>query len=400
MKSLLNSPFAEKSFVVGGFVRDTLMGLTPDDADYVVEATVEEFEAHFNLKTVGERFPIYIIESNEVALTRQEASTGSGYHDFELTAVGVDIEEDLARRDFTINSMAMKITNRRLIDPFNGGEHIKEKKLVTVFKKAFSEDPVRILRGFRFAAKFGFEIEAETLELMKVSVPDLGAITKERIVKELEKAYKQFTTGDQLVRYFELMLETGALEVLFPPVAKLAKVTAGPHEHHHGKTAFEHTMDAVRRAKDAEEKFHIFMAVLFHDVGKGETPEDVLPHHYEHERRSAEIAEAFLADHRFSAHVNNFVPVAARLHMRFRILDKLSPRKLARLAYETRLDTLKDLVRVAGHDHPFSVEDAKIVTKLLMLKSFKVDATRVKSAGDKRAEVLGQMTSYYKSLKK
>lgn len=398
MKTLLNSPFAEKSFEVGGCVRDRLMGLEPDDIDYVVEATVADFEGHFGLKTVGDRFPIYIMEGNEVALTRQEESYGAGYHDFRLKAVGVTIEEDLARRDFTMNSMAIRITDGKLIDPFNGAKHIAEKKLVTVFTKAFSEDPVRILRGLRFAAKFGFEIEAWTKIMMMESVDALDAITKERIVKEFEKAYKQFTTGAQLRKYFELMLEVGALEVLVPPLAKLATVTAGPHEHHHGNTAFEHTMDAIERVKDADEKFYIFMAVLLHDIGKGETPEEILPHHYEHEKRSEELAAAFLADHRFSATVNKFVPTAAGLHMRFRILDKLSPKKMARLAYENRLSTLVDMVKVANADHPFTEAEWVLVDKLLKVKQMKVDHEDLKRHPDKRAAVLGQMVSYYRSL--
>lgn len=400
MKTLLSSPFADRTFMVGGCVRDRLLGIPATDIDYVVEATKEDFEGHFELDPVGNDFPVYIIEGNEVALTRREKSTGKTYSDFEITAIGVDIETDLSRRDFTMNSIAVKLTDGTMVDPFNGVKHIKDRKIVTVNEVAFEEDPVRILRAFRFAAKFGFDIDDLTMDLMVDSVENLEHVTKERVVLEIEKTYKQVHTGAQLVKYFELMLETGALEILFPPVAKLATVTAGPHEHHHGKSAFEHTMDVIARVKDAGHEFHIFMAALFHDTGKGVTPVDILPHHYEHEERSAEIAAEFLSTHRFSAKVKDFVPKAAAKHMRFHLLEKMSPKKAVRLVHDTRLDDFKDMVKVAEADHPFSAGQKEIVERLVATKTMKFDTARIAKSSEKRSEVIGQMVSHFKHLKR
>jgi tRNA nucleotidyltransferase (CCA-adding enzyme) len=317
----------DKTYAVGGSVRDELLNLEVSDYDFVTVATKEEFEKVFpEASLVGKDFPVYLVKGHEVALSRTEKSTGNGYGDFALEAVGVSIEDDLKRRDFTINSMAIDSTNK-LVDPFGGQADLEQGLLRTVFVEAFEEDPVRILRGARFAARFGFKIEPETKELMSLAAPKLINVTKERIVKELEKMYE---STDKPSAFFEVLSEIGALEFIFPDLERLNTVTAGPSVYHLGKTAFGHTMFAVDTAKALDAKFHIFVAVLFHDLGKGTTPEDVLPHHYKHEERSFDLVKALMEKHRFPKKVKEFSILFAQQHMRMNVIEELTARKLVK----------------------------------------------------------------------
>jgi tRNA nucleotidyltransferase (CCA-adding enzyme) len=204
---------------------------------------------------------------------------------------------------------------------------LKNGLLRTVFKVAFEEDPVRILRGARFAARFGFEIESETKELMKLAAPKLAHVTKERIVKELEKVWESSKTPSV---FFEVLSEIGALKFVFEDLERLTTVTAGPSQYHLGKTAFGHTMFAVDTAKSLDAPFHVFIGVLFHDLGKGTTPEDVLPNHYKHELRSFDLVSVLMENHRFDKKTKEFSILFAEKHMRMNIIESLTARKLVK----------------------------------------------------------------------
>lgn len=315
----------EKTYSVGGSVRDELLGKEVSDFDYVVTATKEEFEKVFpEAPLVGKDFPVYLVNGDEVALSRTEKSTGNGYGDFVLEAVGVSIEDDLKRRDFTINSMAKDFTGK-LVDPFGGERDLERGLLRTVFVEAFEEDPVRILRGARFAARFGFELEHDTKRLMAKAAPKLAHVTKERIVKEMEKMYESTDTPS---KFFEVLSEIGALEFIFPDLERLTTVTAGPSMYHLGKTAFGHTMFAIDTAKSLDAKFHVFVAVLFHDLGKGTTDPEVLPHHYKHELRSLDLVTALMEKHRFPKKAKEFAILFAVKHMRMNVIEELTAKKL------------------------------------------------------------------------
>lgn len=365
LKKLKNSPLAEKVYIVGGAVRDMIMNRDPEDVDFVVEATKEVFEQHFpEAEMVGNHFPVYLLGGNEVALTRTEKSTGDDHTSFEVTNVGVSIYDDLSRRDFTCNSIALRILEDgfEYVDPFNGIEDINKGILRTVFKSAFEEDPLRILRAARFAARFHFEIENETKCMMSKSADGLKYISKERIVKELEKTYEQSNKPSQ---FFEALESIGALEVIFPEISLLTEVPAGPSTSPHGiKTAFEHTMEAVDRCKKCGYSFHVFIAVLFHDVGKAFTEKEILPAHHGHELRSADISREFLENHAFSRRIREFVPKAAKYHMKGRRLKESKSKTLIKLARKIGKRDFDDFFKVCNCDHPFDETELYILSAL------------------------------------
>ena len=342
-----------KTYHVGGSVRDELLGKVPKDYDFVIEATEEEFRKHFPCEQtyplVGTDKPVFLVQGNDVALTRTEESTGNGYGDFVCKDVGVPILEDLGRRDFTICSMARHYVTGDLLDPHNGQEDLERKLIRTVFEQAFVEDPVRILRAARFAARFEFTIETRTMELMRESAHMLQYATKERIVKELEEMYAKAYTPSI---FFKVLAEADALKYQFPELEALRHVPAGPNQYHGDNTGFDHTMEAIDRARDFGYSFDVFLAALAHDFGKATTPSDVLPHHYGHEVRSEKIARVFVENHRFTHRAKKFIPKAARNHMYLHLLDKMKPVKLIRMYRSVGRDFFQDFIKVGMCDHP------------------------------------------------
>jgi tRNA nucleotidyltransferase (CCA-adding enzyme) len=351
-----------KSFSVGGSVRDELLGLTPKDRDFVVECTEEEFRLHFpDVPMVGKSFPVFLVEGHEVALTRTERSLGTpGRGDFELTAVGVPIGEDLGRRDFTICSMARSHSTGELIDPHGGSEDLRAGLIRTVNEKAFVEDATRLLRGARFAARFGFEIEAHTLELMRVSAANIHSVVPEQVHEELEKMYAQ---AQRPSVFFQVLADTGVLAELFPILEALRHVPAGPAGHHGDDTAFDHTMKAVDRAKDKGYPFRVFLAALFHDVGKGTTKPEILPHHYAHEFRGHRMLVEFLATQKFRAHENKLILEVAREHMVVHFLPKMKAIKLVRFFRKVR-QTVDEYLMACDCDHPLDESRLEVVARL------------------------------------
>lgn len=203
----------ETLYKVGGCVRDMLMGIEPSDIDYlVVGSTPQEMLAR-GFQKVGKDFPVFIHPETgeEYALARKEKKNGVGYHGFEFDIENVSLEDDLYRRDFTMNAMALGM-NGVLHDPYNGQDDIKN-KVIRHVSEAFSEDPLRVLRAGRFAARYGFTIHESTMEEIKkvVSSGELKTISKDRIWLETQKALRE----DNPLPYFELLLEVGAWEQCF-----------------------------------------------------------------------------------------------------------------------------------------------------------------------------------------
>jgi tRNA nucleotidyltransferase (CCA-adding enzyme) len=355
MNIIERSKLADRTYFVGGCVRDELMEYDCEDIDYVVEATEEEFRKEFPVAPlVGRDFPVFLIEGDEVALTRIERSTGKGYGDFAVEKVGVSIIEDLGRRDFTINAIARNCATREIVDPFNGIDHIKKGIIKACFENTFVEDPVRILRAARFAARFHFKIDAQTLEMMHDSAGMLIHVTKERIALEFEKVYKQAV---QPSRFFKILENVGALHHIFPSLANLAHVPAGPVEWHGRHTAFDHTMEAIDRASHHQAPFHVFMAVLCHDLGKGITPAEFLPRHPGHEENSEQLANEWLSKQRFSKRVNEFVPKFASLHMKAHWSIEMSARKLVKFAKNIGRRDFEDVQLASRCDREFTAEE-------------------------------------------
>jgi tRNA nucleotidyltransferase (CCA-adding enzyme) len=280
-------------YLVGGAVRDAQLGIPHKERDWcVVGATPAELEA-LGYRRVGKDFPVFLHPETkeEYALARRERKTAPGYHGFEFhCSPEVTIEEDLERRDLTINAIAQD-ENGRLIDPWGGLEDIG-KRLLRHVSGAFVEDPVRILRVARFAARFhhlGFTIADETMELMRRMVEDgeVDALVPDRVWKETELAL----VGTHTRAFFEVLRECGALKVLYPEVDALFGVPQ-PKQWHPEIDTGVHVMMVLEQAEAISDALEVRFAALVHDLGKGTTPRSAWPSHIGHEIRGCNLIRA------------------------------------------------------------------------------------------------------------
>ena len=292
-----------KIYLVGGAVRDALMGLPVHDRDYVVVGSTPEEMVAAGYQPVGKDFPVFLHPKSheEYALARTERKTAKGYHGFSFyTDADVTLEMDLVRRDLTINSIAVQAVNTwttdqfnsknkqhyELIDPYHGQRDIADKVLRHV-SLAFAEDPVRILRLARFAARFaGFSVATETMVLMRrmVAAGEVNALVAERVWQELAKGLMETKPS----RMFQVLRQCGALVVLLPEVDRLWGVPQ-PEAHHPEIDTGVHLMMVLDMAAQLDAPLAVRWACLMHDLGKGTTPADVLPRHIDHESRSVKL---------------------------------------------------------------------------------------------------------------
>lgn len=272
-----------RAFLVGGAVRDQLLGLTIKDRDYVVINSTPEQMLSQGFTQVGKDFPVFLhpLTGEEYALARTERKQGKGYTGF-ICYAGQDVtlEQDLARRDLTINAIAQG-QDGQLVDPYLGQKDIKNKLLRHV-SPAFNEDPLRVLRVARFAARFAqlqFTIAPETQQLMQqmVASGELNNLTAERVWAETEKALK--TTSPQV--YFQVLRDCGALAVLFPEIDNLFGVPAPKRWHPEVDTGI-HTLMVVEQASLLSDSVAFRFACLVHDLGKALTPKAEWPSHKGH----------------------------------------------------------------------------------------------------------------------
>lgn len=278
-----------QTYLVGGCVRDKLLGLAVKDRDWVVVGSTPEQMLAQGFRSVGKDFPVFLHPTTheEYALARTERKSGYGYHGFEVHAApDVTLEEDLARRDLTINAIA-EDDDGNLIDPFNGKQDIKDGLLRHV-SPAFIEDPVRVLRIARFAARFGFDIADETKALIAEMIDsgELNHLVSERVWQELYKALQT----DKPSLFFTSLRDVGALERLFPEVDRLFGVPQIPKWHPEVDTGV-HVMMVIDQAARLTDDVAVRFAALCHDLGKGTTPDDILPSHKGHEATSIELTK-------------------------------------------------------------------------------------------------------------
>lgn len=248
---------------VGGCVRDFILGLNPKDIDYVaVGYTVEEMYS-LGFEKVGADFPVFLHPEtrDEYALPRTERSTGDGYHDFEVNTEGVTLEEDLLRRDLTINAMALT-PEGILIDPYGGQKDLLN-KILRHTSEAFFEDPVRVLRIARFAARYDFTIAEETKALIREMRNAVEGMTKERIWKETEKALSEVAPH----RYFTALRDLDVLDIVFPEIFNMIGVSQNSKYHAEGDV-FNHTMLVLQEVSKITKNPVARFAALFHDIGK------------------------------------------------------------------------------------------------------------------------------------
>jgi len=300
-------------FIVGGAVRDELLGRPNDDRDYVVVGATPEDLLKQGFRPVGKDFPVFLHPQTqeEYALARTERKSGRGYHGFTFyTAPDVTLEEDLARRDLTINAMA-KAPDGTLIDPFHGQRDLSAKILRHV-GPAFAEDPVRILRIARFAARFSdFTVAPETLTLMRdmVASGEVDHLVAERVWQELAKGLMEARPS----RMFEVLRDCGALARLLPELDALFGVPQRADYHPEIDTGI-HTMMVVDQSAIRGFTLPVRFAALTHDLGKGTTPADILPRHIGHEERSVQLTEKLGSRLRVPTECRDLALLMARYH--------------------------------------------------------------------------------------
>lgn len=315
-----------KRYLVGGAVRDRLLGLPVGERDWVVVgATPEALQAQ-GYKPVGRDFPVFIHprSGEEYALARTERKSGRGYHGFVFHAASdVTLEQDLVRRDLTINAIAEDEHGTR-IDPFHGQADIQARVLRHV-SPAFAEDPLRVLRVARFAARFaaqGFNIADETFALMQqlVQAGELQHLTPERVLQETHKAL----CTDSPHVYFQVLRDCGALAVLFPEIDRLFGVPQPP-KHHPEVDSGVHTLLALEQAARLSEDAAVRFAVLVHDLGKGITPADLLPKHHGHEDRGVPLVTALCERLRAPRTWRELAVLVCRYHLHSHRAAELNP---------------------------------------------------------------------------
>lgn len=322
-----------KICTVGGAVRDELLGLPVADRDYVVVgATPEEMVAQ-GYKPVGKDFPVFLHPKTheEYALARTERKTARGYKGFQVFASPeVTLEEDLARRDLTINAIAKDETGL-IVDPHNGVADLKAGILRHV-SPAFVEDPVRVLRVARFAARFGFSIAPETLALMREMAAngEVDALVPERVWQELSRGLMEKVPS----RMFHALRECGALARILPELDVLFGVPQTAEYHPEIDTGV-HVMMALDYAAAQNFSLPVRFAVLTHDLGKGTTPHAVLPRHIDHESRSFALLKPLCQRLRVPNDCRELALVVARFHGKPLRALELRPETLLDLLLET-----------------------------------------------------------------
>ncbi|HAB42122.1 MAG TPA: multifunctional CCA addition/repair protein [Acinetobacter sp.] len=332
-------------YLVGGAVRDYLLGHPYHEKDYVVVGATPEQLLAEGFQPVGKDFPVFLHPEtkDEYALARTERKSGYGYHGFEFyTDINVTLEEDLIRRDLTINAMAMDDSGK-IYDPYGGQKDLADRVLRHV-SEAFVEDPLRVLRIARFAARYqhqGFSIAEETLVLMKqlAESGELNALTPERVWKETTRALME---QDADV-YFEVLRSCGALKVLFPELDALYGIPQRP-EYHPEIDCGIHTMMSLQQACRQNYSLDVRFAVLVHDLGKALTPVEELPRHIMHEERGIKPVNELCERLRVPTHTKQLALAVCKEHLKCHQAFNLKPGTLWRLLQ--RLDVLRRPERV------------------------------------------------------
>lgn len=319
------------AYLVGGAVRDGLLGLPVTERDWVVVGATPEQMLARGFRQVGRDFPVFLHPDSheEYALARTERKQGRGYHGFVVHAdPSVTLEEDLARRDLTINAMA-QAADGRLIDPYHGMQDLQARCLRHV-GPAFEEDPLRVLRVARFAARLsglGFVLATETRQLMmRMSRQgELSTLSPERVWMETVKALK----APRPSMYFQLLHEVGALAVLMPELARLFQVPQDPSVHPEGDAGV-HSLMVLDAARHLSDDVVVLWAALVHDLGKGVTPLDRWPDHSGHEVAGVPAVCQLCDRLRVPKEVRDLAEISCRWHGDVHRVARLSP--LQRLA--------------------------------------------------------------------
>ena len=311
-------------YLVGGAVRDKLMNQPPHDEDYCITGiSSEKFGQLFpeSFKR-GKAFEVFGLDGKEFALARTEKKTGTGHKNFEVTCnSSITIEEDLSRRDITINSMAQDVITGEIIDPYGGKEDLQN-HIIRATTSSFKEDPLRVYRAARFSSKFNFEIEPETLKLMNELKPELISLSAERVFEELRKALNT----DYPENFFNSLRKADVLDVHFIEIYKLIGALQ-PEKYHPEGDAYNHSMLALKKATELTKDEKIRFSALVHDLGKGVTPKSEYPHHINHDKNG--VAEVKKLGKRLKMPTLwiKCGMISAKVHMKAGIFNKMTPNK-------------------------------------------------------------------------
>ncbi len=323
-----------QTFLVGGAVRDQLLGYPFTEKDWVVVGATPDQLKQQGFQPVGKDFPVFLHPETkeEYALARTERKTGKGYHGFDTRFdESVTLEEDLSRRDLTINAIAMTEAGT-IIDPYHGQKDLAN-KIIRHVSDAFLEDPLRLLRVARFMARYhqlGFTVADETLQMMRdiVASDELLELTPERVWLETEKALSEISPHI----YFSVLRDTGALAQLFPEIDTLYGIP-NPVQWHPEIDTGIHTMMVLEQAALISESTEIRFAALCHDLGKGLTPEDQWPKHRGHEKAGVKLVKALAKRYKIPNRFMELACLASEYHLH------------SHRAFELRPDTILKMLK-------------------------------------------------------
>ncbi len=322
------------AYLVGGAVRDAALGLPVADRDWVVVGSTPEQMTTLGFLPVGKDFPVFIERNSreEYALARTERKTARGYQGFQFnTSPEITLQEDLARRDITINAMAQDRAGN-LIDPFNGMADL-QKGVIRHVSDAFLEDPVRVLRVARFAARFNFNVAPETQRLMAAMVDngEVDALVAERVWAEMRKALD--TDAPQI--FFQTLRDCGALVRILPEIDALFGIPQTATYHPEIDTGV-HTMMVIEQAAALSKDPMVRFAALVHDLGKAVTPEEILPSHKGHERAGLPIIKQLCARLRVPKKFQSLALAVAEYHLHMHKMAELKPTTVLKMLENTR----------------------------------------------------------------
>ncbi|KAB7627394.1 multifunctional CCA addition/repair protein [Alkalilimnicola sp. S0819] len=321
-----------RCYLVGGAVRDELLGLPVKERDWVVVGATPEQMTAQGFKPVGKDFPVFLHPdtNEEYALARTERKTAPGYHGFSFHAAPeVTLEEDLARRDLTVNALARNEAGE-VVDPYGGLRDLRDRVLRHV-SPAFAEDPVRILRLARFAARYaplGFTVAPETLALCRAMVEagEVDALVPERVWQEMDKALGEREPSP----FIRVLRECGALARLLPELDRLFGIPQRKEYHPEVDTGV-HTLLVLDQAARLSEDRAVRYAALLHDLGKGTTPAKLLPRHIGHEARGVPLVEAVCERLRAPRAYRDLARLVCRLHLNAHRARELRPDTVVKL---------------------------------------------------------------------
>jgi tRNA nucleotidyltransferase (CCA-adding enzyme) len=311
-------------YLVGGAIRDEIIGKEVYDKDYCVTGISKEkfIELFPKTKILGKSFEVFEIGHMQFALARKETKKGKGHKEFEIeTGEKITIEEDLERRDITINAIAKNVLTEEIVDPFNGIKDIQDKKICKV-SEAFAEDPLRVYRVARIAAQTEFEVEQETLKQMENLKEELYTLSKERIFVELKKALE--TKKPSI--FFNVLRDANVLDVHFKEIYDLIG-SLQPEKYHPEGDSYNHTMIVVDKSVELTNDTAIRFACLVHDLGKGVTPKEMYPHHHGHDEKGVKLVENLGNRINIPNIWKSYGKVASKEHMKGGIFYKMTSAK-------------------------------------------------------------------------